>query len=210
MYCGFLIFHVKSCSCRERSICVCCIMDFECIITESQCKMARKKGRYLTPKAFFSNLNYYTPPWKDHIRSTYLALSFWCFKQTRPFCSSAQVKVSSLTSSRSAIPLFPSPSSHLNTTSCPLLGPRTRWKVSCSDGLSGSFTCSRVGGSGAKPPRGTSREPLTCRAGGWTFTERKREDRERKKSWNGCSFLDAYSIKVELENPKKSYSIIVC
>lgn len=121
------------------------------------------------------------------IRPTNLALSFWCLNRTRPDLSSAQVKVSSLVSSLPNFPLSPlsPPSSPLKRTSRPLLGPWTSWKISVSDGLSGSFTCSRVGGNGAKPPRGTSKEPLTWRAGGWVFTKRRREDRKKLKNGNG-------------------------
>lgn len=128
----------------------------------------------------------------NRIRSTDLALSFWCLNRTRPLLSSTQVKVSSLVSSWPGFPRPPlsSPSSPLNRTNRPLLGPWTSWKISRSDGLSGSFTCSRVGGNGAKPPRGTSREPLTWRAGGWVFTEKTREDRKRKESWNRWSLMD--------------------
>lgn len=114
-------------------------------------------------------------------RSTNLALSFLCVNRTRPDFSSAQVKESSLVSSRPdcSCPSISSPSCALNKTSRPLLGSWISWKISRSEGLSRSLTWSRVGGSGAKPPTGTSREPLTWRTGGWVFTERRKEDKNK-------------------------------
>lgn len=96
---------------------------------------------------------------------TDLALSRRCLKRTRPPVSSAQPKVSPRSSSRPSI------------SSSPLLGAWARLKTSRSGGLSGSVTCSRVAGSGATAPRGTSREPLTCRTGARLFTvEEKRRN----------------------------------
>lgn len=107
------------------------------------------------------------PTFRKH--DTDLGLSFWCLSRTRPLLSSAQVKVSSAVSSR--------PSCPLRSSSRPLVGLWTRWKVRRSGGLSGSFTCSSVSGSGAEPAMGTSSEPLTCRTGGWLLTGEKQRRR---------------------------------
>lgn len=109
---------------------------------------------------------------------TDLALSRLCLKRTRPPFSSAQPKVSPRFSSWASVPP-PLPSSP-NRSSSPLLGAWTRLKTSRSDGLSGSVTCSRVAGSGANAPRGTSREPLTRRTGGRLFTVEGRKWNEYK------------------------------
>lgn len=145
-----------------------------------------------TPNTGFSCLSSSQLP---NMTPTDLALSFWCLSPTRPVLKSAQVKVSSRISSPGFIawPPVSSPSPALNRTSCPLLGLWTSWKISRSVGLSGSFTWSRDGDSGAKPSRGTSREPLMWRAGGWVFTEKKTgEKRVRIMKWkNSCSFIKA-------------------
>lgn len=90
--------------------------------------------------------------------NTDLGLSLWCASRTRPLLSSAQVKVSSSFSSR--------PSCPLRSSSWPLVGRWTRWKVRRSGGLSVSFTSSSESVNGTEPAMGTSREPLTCKAGG--------------------------------------------
>lgn len=152
--------------------------------------MCQHSGQFLHTKHWFSYLSsslLITPHHTD------LALSFWCLNPTRPVLRSAQVKVSSRISSLGFIswPPVSSPSPPLNRTSCPLLGLWMSWKISCSVGLSGSFTWIRYGDSGAKPSRGTSREPLMWRAGGWVFTEKKTgETRVRlMKQKNRCSFI---------------------
>lgn len=128
---------------------------------------------------------------------TDLALSRRCLKRTRPPFSSAQPKVSPRFSSRASIPP-PLPSSP-NRSSSPLLGAWTRLKTSRSGGLSGSVTCSRVAGSGANAPRGTSREPLTCRTGGRLFAVEERKRNEYKNHFSVIILDEALREKVILE-----------
>lgn len=128
---------------------------------------------------------------------TDLALSRRCLKRTRPPFSSAQPKVSPRFSSRASIPP-PLPSSP-NRSSSPLLGAWTRLKTSRSDGLSGSVTCSRVSGSGANAPRGTSREPLTCRTGGRLFAVEESKRNEYKNHFSIIILGEALREKFILE-----------
>lgn len=119
---------------------------------------------------------------RGQLPRTDLALSRRCLKRTRPPFSSAQPKASPRFSSRPSGPP-PLPSSP-NRSSSPLLGAWTRLKTSRSDGLSGSVTCSRVAGSGAEAPRGTSREPLTCRTGGRLLTVEERRQNQHKNHFS--------------------------
>lgn len=128
---------------------------------------------------------------------TDLALSRLCLKRTRPPFSSAQPKVSPRFSSWASVPP-PLPSSP-NRSSSPLLGTWTRLKTSRSDGLSGSVTCSRVAGSGANAPRGTSREPLTRRTGGRLFTVEGRKWNEYKSHLSIIRLSESLREKFILE-----------